>query len=102
MNTNKEQRPFKTAFCATYEEMLVECQKALETWARRREEAWQLGLRGKELGGELVRLQADFAKSYSRLQKHTRECSLCAFVAKISNENHQVPYVVTADNSRPA
>ena len=66
---------------------MVECQNALEAWAKRREEAWQMGWHGKEIGGELVRLQAAFAKSYAVLQKHTRECPLCEFVSKIAKDN---------------
>jgi hypothetical protein len=91
----------KTVFCSRYEEMLTECQNALAAWSTRREEAWRMGLRGKELGGELVRLQADFAKSYARLQKHTRECALCDFVGKMCNES-QTPYVVAPSQYGPA
>jgi hypothetical protein len=80
---------FKTSFCDRYEELLVKCQVALERWTQRREEAWQLGLRGRALGGELVRLQADFAKSYAVLQRHVKECPLCEFVGKLTNENSE-------------
>jgi hypothetical protein len=86
-HTENRKPEFKTSFCDRYEELLVKCQVALERWTQRREEAWQLGLRGRALGGELVRLQADFAKSYSVLQKHVKECALCEFVGKLTNEN---------------
>jgi hypothetical protein len=83
--------PFKQPTCCSkYERLLEQCKRALlEIWATRREEAWQMGLRGKELGSELVRLQADFAKSYAVLQKHVRECALCEFESKIVNS---IPY----------
>jgi hypothetical protein len=105
MVTKTQGRPFKTAFCSKYEEMLGECQLALGAWAKRREEAWQLGLSGRELGAELMRLQADFAKSYARLQKHTRECVLCEFQSKmISNEVSTLrPYEAkSSQETRPA
>lgn len=102
MNTEKEKRNFKTSVCSKYEELLVECQNALEVWAKRREEARQMGWHGKEIGGELVRLQAAFAKSYAVLQKHTRECPLCEFVSKIAKDNSQSPYLTVTQQSRPA
>jgi len=102
MYTDTQRRPFKTEFCSKYEELLEECQNALAVWSHRREEAWQMGLRGKELGGELVRLQADFAKSYARLQKHTHECSLCEFVGKSMNDSQPAPYVVVSNQYGPA
>jgi hypothetical protein len=98
----KEKLSFKTSFCGKYEELLVQSQNALEVWANRREEAWQMGLRGRELGGELIRLQADFAKAYARLQKHTHECPLCEFVANIAKEDSQAAYLITSQESRPA
>ena len=82
-NASKGTQESSGIFCNRYEQLLTESQKALQIWANRREQAWQMGLRGKELGGELVRLQADFAKSYAALQKHKRECSLCEFVARL-------------------
>jgi hypothetical protein len=103
MNMEKEKLDFKTSFCSKYEELLVECQNALETWAKRREEAGQMGWHGKEIGGELVRLQAAFARSYAVLQKHTRECPLCEFVSKIAKDDSlQSPYVMVTHQSRPA
>jgi hypothetical protein len=102
MNMEKERLTFKTSFCSKYEELLIECQNALEAWAKRREEAWQMGWHGKEIGGELVRLQAAFAKSYAVLQKHMRECPLCEFVSKVAEENRQSPCAEFAHQSRPA
>jgi hypothetical protein len=96
----KDQKPAlkssKMTFCDQYEKLLSLCQKALETWATRREQAWQMGLRGKELGGELIRLQANFAKSYAVLQQHTRECPLCELVGQARDRGAATPYLVTA------
>jgi hypothetical protein len=105
MHTHMEygKAPFKTSFCDEYEELLTNCQHALEKWTARREEAWQSGLHGRALGGELIRLQAHFAKSYAVLQKHVRECPLCEFVAKLANENAETPdEVLTHQVRRPA
>jgi hypothetical protein len=105
MQTHTEDRKplFKTSlFCDEYEALLRRCQNALEKWTQRREEAWQMGLRGRALGGELVRLQADFAKSYAVLQKHVRECPLCEFVGRLANENAETPDEVLAHQVRPA
>jgi hypothetical protein len=100
--TEVRKTPFKTSFCHEYEELLVKCQIALERWTQRREEAWEMGLRGRALGSELVRLQADFAKSYSVLQKHVHECPMCELVGRLASENSETPDEVLAHQVRPA
>lgn len=90
----------KTIFCSKYEELLQLCQHALDSWAKRREEASELGLHGKELGDELIRLQADFAKSYAVLRKHKQQCSLCQFAANV--ENLDSNHVIVSHNSQSA
>jgi hypothetical protein len=102
MDKELEKETFKTSFCDKYEELLLVSKNALEVWANRREEAWQMGLRGKGLGGELVRLQADFAKSYAQLQKHTRECVMCQFVARIAEQNSGYSYMSNKHEARPS
>jgi hypothetical protein len=97
-----ENRAFKPAFCDTYEDLLAKCQEALSTWSVRREEAWHLGLQGKEIGAELVRLQANFAKSYARLQRHTHECPLCEFVADYLGNTAPTVQLVSSSESQPA
>ena len=71
---------FKTAVCTDYESLLLACRKALETWRKQREEISRLGSPSKEKTDELLRLQADYAKGYSRLKKHQETCELCRFV----------------------
>lgn len=78
----------KTAVCDEYERLQRTCQKALETWRNRREEISASGLSGKEIASELLRLQADYAKAYSRLDKHEASCELCRFVSKIGGRNN--------------
>jgi len=89
--------PRREVFCTEYEGMLDECQNALTTWSTRREESWRMGLRGRELGAELVRLQANFAKAYARLQKHIHECPVCAYVSTSPNVS-QTPFVTPSNH----
>jgi hypothetical protein len=79
---------YKTAVCTEYERLLFVCVKSLDSWRNRREEIANLGLKGKEVGDELLRLQADYAKTHSRLEKHEDNCELCQFVSKISGRDH--------------
>jgi hypothetical protein len=102
MNMERINRTFKPASCSSYEDLLVKCQDALAAWSGRREEAWRLGLQGKELGAELVRLQANFAKAYAHLQKHTRECALCEFVANFGTDAPLMARSSTVNETKPA
>jgi hypothetical protein len=97
MNAEKERLTFKTSFCERYEELLVLAQEAMEIWSKRQEEVVRLGLHGKEVGSELIRLQANFAKSYAHLQKHIRACALCELVSKLAKENAPSPYAGKVD-----
>jgi len=75
---------FKTAVCTEYEQLLHECQRALETWRRRREQVAEARLTGKQIGDELQRLQANYARAYSSLHKHNKVCVRCRFVSKFA------------------
>jgi hypothetical protein len=88
------------SFCAKYDELLQACQEALDLWAGRREEAADKGLYGKELGDQLVRLQADFAKSYAVLRKHKHDCPLCQLAASFTNGDANTE--VVSHQSQPA
>jgi hypothetical protein len=78
---------YKTAFCSNYERLLCVCVQSLNAWRNLREEIADSSLTSKEEGDELIRLQADYAKAYSRLEKHKDNCELCHFVSKISGRN---------------
>jgi hypothetical protein len=82
------ERSFRTAVCAEHERLRTVCQDALERWRRRREEISAAGLSGKQIADELLRLQADYAKAYSRLEKHEDDCELCRFVSKIGGRDY--------------
>jgi len=79
---------YKTAFCSNYERLLCVCVQSLNAWRNLREEIANSGSTNKEAGDELMRLQADYAKAYSRLEKHKDNCELCHFVSKISGRNY--------------
>ena len=81
---------FKTAVCTEYESLLIACQKALETWRKRREEITRLRSSKREATDELLRVQADYAKAYSRLEEHQDKCELCRFVSEIGNRNSEI------------
>jgi hypothetical protein len=67
---------FQTAICKEYESLLVACQEARELWRKRRKEIRRLAPKSMETP-ELLCLQADYAKRYSRLKKHQDKCELC-------------------------
>jgi hypothetical protein len=75
---------YKTAFCSEYERLLCVCVQSLNAWRNRREAIANFALRSKELGDELMRLQADYAKTYLLLEKHKDDCEVCHSVSKIS------------------
>jgi|SRR5215470_14314770 len=67
----------KGAVCAQYKILLNECEAALEVWDEWREQIAQTHFRGKQVGNELLRLQADYAKAYTTLRTHVRRCEIC-------------------------
>jgi hypothetical protein len=77
----------KLAICGQHDLLQERYQKAMEAWATLREESWHLGLRGKELNGELLRLQGEFARSYAQLHKHSRECLMCQMGEKLMSHS---------------
>lgn len=78
---------YKTAICSEYERLLCNCVKALDSWRDRREEIADTGTTSRQTGDELVRLQADYAKAYSRLERHRDNCELCHFVSRMAGNN---------------
>jgi hypothetical protein len=67
--------------CTEYETLLIVSQKALESWRNRREEFTRLGMRDKKTADELLRLQANYAKAYSRMMLHEDDCEICGFAS---------------------
>jgi hypothetical protein len=79
----------KTGVCTEYEGLLKECQNASKIWNEQRAEIYWLRLRGKKVEDELRRLQAQYARAYSMLQKHAHDCALCQFVSSIAGLNSE-------------
>lgn len=91
-----------TAVCAEYERLLFLCEYALNAWRERREEVSDSGLRGEEVAGELLRLQASYARAYSHLERHEDHCDTCRFVSKIGGRNHARVSHIALDRKRIA
>lgn len=68
---------FGLSSCETHQGLLDECNVARDEWKARRAEISKLGLRGKKIDNELMRLQARFAKSYAMVRSHLRGCECC-------------------------
>lgn len=80
MNANSDDVLLPTSYCDAQDKLLAGYQTAMELWATCRDNAWRMGLRGRELSGELFRLQTEFANAYAALHKHRRECPRCSFI----------------------
>ena len=93
---------YKTAFCSTYERLLCACAQSLDMWRDLREEIASSGSESKEEGDELIRLQANYARAYSRLEKHRSTCELCRFVSKISGRAEASLSVAVMDRKHSA
>jgi hypothetical protein len=49
-----------------------------------------------------MRLQVDYAKAYSNLEKHIDNCELCHFVSKISGRNNASVSIAVMDKKHSA
>jgi len=87
---------FRTAVCSDYETLLKECQHALRAWKDRREEIVRRGLRGKRAGDELQKLQADYARAYNRLERHSRACPVCRFMTELGKSEQTAPICISS------
>src|SRR6266404_9645743 len=79
----------ETALCAEHQMLLAECQRALESWNEHRAEFCQFRFIEREAGDELLRLQAKYARAYTMLQNHERNCPLCQFVSRIEERDSE-------------
>jgi hypothetical protein len=68
--------------CRTYEELLSDCEQALDAWSARREQIRKIHLAGVKIGSEMLQLQARFAKAYAMLRRHAENCEHCRLQAK--------------------
>src|SRR5260370_17456346 len=74
----------ETAVCTERQMLLAESQRTLEIWREHRAEFCQFRFIAREAGDELLRLQAKYARAYTVLQNHERNCSLCQLASRAS------------------
>lgn len=74
----------ESAICTGYEKLLEECSTALNTWNEKRAAACDSGVSGRKIGDELLRLQAKYAKAYTVLQNHAKDCPQCQMVSRVA------------------
>ena len=86
---------FRTAACSEYERLLEACKAALMAWKTRRETVVRFGPYGRSSGDELQKLQAEYARAYNRLDRHSKSCEACRFVKALGKQNRPA----TADPS---
>jgi hypothetical protein len=77
----------KTTVCSEYQRLLEESQRALEIWNEHRAEFCQFRFIEREAGDEQLRLQAKYARAYTVLQNHERNCSLCQLVSRMEGRD---------------
>jgi hypothetical protein len=90
----------KTALCSNYQTLLEECERALATWNDRRAEIAESRLVGKDVGDELLRLQAKYARAYTVLQHHAYNCSFCQLAARLEGRDYENSSDGPFDNAR--
>jgi hypothetical protein len=83
------QLSINTSICSEYQRLLEESQSALEIWGEHRAEFCQFRFIGRQAGDELLRLQAKYARAYTVLQNHERNCSLCQLVSGIEGRDSE-------------
>jgi len=84
-----KQLSVNTSICSEYQRLLEESQGALEIWNEHRAEFCQFRFIGREAGDELLRLQAKYARAYTVLQNHERNCSLCQLASRIEGRDSE-------------
>ncbi len=79
----------ETAVCTEHQMLLADCQRALEIWNEHRAEFCQFRFIKREAGDELLRLQAKYARAYTVLQSHQRNCSLCRLASRMEGRDSE-------------
>jgi len=79
----------ETAVCTEHQMLLAECQKALEIWNEHRAGFCQFRFIAREAGDELLRLQAKYARAYTVIQNHERNCSLCRLASRMERRDSE-------------
>ena len=84
-----KQLSVNTSLCSDYQRLLEESQSALEIWNEHRAEFCQFRFIGREAGDELLRLQTKYARAYTVLQNHERNCSLCQLASRMEGRDSE-------------
>ena len=84
-----KQLSVNSSSCSEYQRLLEESQSALEIWNEHRAEFCQFRFIEREAGDELLRLQAKYARAYTVLQNHERNCSRCQLVSRIEERDSE-------------
>jgi hypothetical protein len=79
----------KTTVCDEYQRLLEESQSALEIWNEHLAKFCQFRFMSRGAGDELLRLQAKYARAYTVLQNHERNCSLCQLASGIKGRDSE-------------
>ena len=74
---------FEPVVCTEYEKLLEESSTALDIWNQRRAQVSESRLRGQNIGDQLLRLQANYAKAYTVLENHAHACPQCQLASRI-------------------
>ncbi len=78
-----------TTVCSEYQRLLEESQCALEIWNEHRAEFCHFRFIAREAGDELLRLQAKYARAYTVLQNHERNCSFCRLALRMEGRDSE-------------
>ena len=70
--------------CPEYQKLLSECQEALSSWQQRAALIARNSRVGPKATAELRRLQSNYKRAYTLLDRHEHGCADCQYVAKIS------------------
>jgi hypothetical protein len=92
-----KQLSVNTMVCSEYEKLLEGSRRSLEIWNERRAEVLRSPLIAMEAGDELVALQAKFARAYTLLQNHVRNCNLCPSAARVEGRDSENSPKILAD-----
>lgn len=92
----REHSEVGTTACSDYEELLRICKSALLAWSARREEIMRFGPRGRKATDALQKLQAEYARSYSRLERHVKNCTVCRLTSELGRVSKGGPVTFSA------
>jgi hypothetical protein len=80
----------EAAVCTAYERLLEECDNALTAWNEQGAAVCESRVSGRKIGDELLRLQAKYAKAYTVLQNHTKDCPQCEMLSRVAGGTSRI------------